>query len=400
MALPVPATRTLWRSYAGAIAALSLLATPAVRADSFDYADPRCHALQSKGEARGPRADDDCRITFSFATVGDSREEAGATYLTPQDAIWLQNTRVWSRIIREVQALRPELLFFNGDMIMGYKDAAVAANHEQMNREYAFWRGMATQLLETGTYVVPVPGNHETQDKAAGKKAKVANEVLWRDNMADLVLDAPRFTALVGTAPAHFDGANNPSSPGTSSLDHITTDQRGLSFSFDVGPAHFVVVNTDPVGYDAHAPVAWLDADLAAAKQAGAKQYFIFGHKPAFSYFYPLASGALTTKTNGLDSVADLSGRDAFWRLVDDYGATYFCGHEHIYDVMQPTGRAWQVLVGSGGSPFEADTVQPIDRTHAYAVVKIFASGRVHATAYGFSEQLGPTVVLKDWDLN
>jgi len=388
------------RFLAGALAALCLLVAAPARADSFDYADPRCHALQSEGEARSPRADDDCRIVFSFATVGDSREEAGATYLTPQDAIWLQNTKVWSRIIREVEALRPELLFFNGDMIMGYKDAAVAANHEQMNREYAFWRGMATQLLETGTYVVPVPGNHETQDKAAGKKAKVANEVLWRDNMADLVLDVPRFTALVGAAPARFDATNSPSSPGTAALDHITTDQTELSFSFDVGAAHFVVINTDPVGYDAHAPVAWLEADLAAARKAGARQYFVFGHKPAFSYFYPLASGVPTTKTNGLDSVADLSGRDAFWRLVDEYGATYFCGHEHIYDVMQPTGHAWQVLVGSGGSPFESDTVQPIDRTHAYAVVKIFASGRVHATAYGFSEQLGPTVVLKDWDLN
>src|SRR6266496_4335112 len=96
MALPVPATRTLWRSYAGAIAALSVLATPAARADSFDYADPRCHALQSEGEARGPRRDDDCRITLSFATVGDSREEAGATYLTPASgALTTKTNGLW-----------------------------------------------------------------------------------------------------------------------------------------------------------------------------------------------------------------------------------------------------------------------------------------------------------------
>jgi 3',5'-cyclic AMP phosphodiesterase CpdA len=190
-----------------------------------------------------------------------------------------------------------------------------------LNRQYAFWRGMVTRLLEGGTYVVPVPGNHETQDKAAGKKSKVANEVLWRDDMAD----------------------------------QITTDQKQLTCSFDVGTTHFAVVNTDPVGNDAHAPAAWLAADFAAARAAGAKRFFVFGHKPAFSYFYALASGVPTTKLNGLDAVADLSGRDAFWKVIEDHGATYFCGHEHIYDVSQPRGRAYQVIVDSGGSPFESD---------------------------------------------
>jgi hypothetical protein len=382
------------RALVGAVALVALLTGPLARADAYlDHEGQECRGAPHHGEGRD-RDDDDCRVVLSFATVGDSREEAGAANLTPQDAIWLQNTRVWSRIMRELQTHRPELLFFNGDMIMGYKDAAGAASHEQLNRQYAFWRGMATQLLETGTYVVPVPGNHETQDKSAGKVSRPANEVLWRDNMGDLVLDVPRFTALVGQPPARFDPANNPSAPATAAADHVTTDQRQLSFSFDVGSVHFAVINTDPVGYDAHAPTAWLAADLAAAKAAGARRFFVFGHKPAWSHFYPLASGAPTTKTNGLDSVADLTGRDAFWSLVEQYGATYFCGHEHLFHAARPAGQAWQVIVGSGGSPFEGDAVAPIDRTYAYAVVKVFASGRARATVYGFSEQLGTTRVL------
>jgi 3',5'-cyclic AMP phosphodiesterase CpdA len=153
------------------------------------------------------------------------------------------------------------------------------------------------------------------------------------------------------------------------------------------------------VGWDAHAPAAWLAADLAAARAAGATRFFVFGHKPAFSYFYPLASGLPTTKTNGLDSVADLSGRDAFWKVIEEYRAAYFCGHEHIYHAAQPAGRAWQVIVGSGGSPFESDTVAPIDRTYAWAVARVHASGRVRVTTYGFSEQLGVTHLLGSWDL-
>jgi hypothetical protein len=389
------ATRLTPRALLGALVLASLALAPAVRAAGhLDQEEHGCQELGGQGE--GHRDRDDCRVVLTFATVGDSREEAGATYLSPQDAIWLQNTRVWSRIMREVQTHRPELLFFNGDMIMGYKDAAVTANHEALNRQYAFWRGMTTQLLETGTYVVPVPGNHETQDKSAGKVSRPANEVLWRDNMGDLILDVPRFTALVGQPPARFDVANNPSSPATAAADHVTTDQKQLSFSFDVGTSHFAVVNTDPVGHDAHAPAAWLAADLAAAKAAGARSFFVFGHKPAWSYFYPLASGVPTTKTNGLDSVADLSGRDAFWSLIEQYGAAYFCGHEHIFHAAQPAGRAWQVIVGSGGSPFESDAVAAIDRTYAYAVVKVFASGRARAKVYGFSEALGTTRVLAD----
>jgi hypothetical protein len=362
------------------------------------------------------RADEDCRprpighegahgddVVLSFATVGDSREEAGAAYLTPQDAIWLQNTKVWSRIMREVREQGPQMLFFNGDMIMGYADGADAKSHETMNRQYAFWRGMVTQLLECGTYVVPVPGNHEVQRKfkdAAGKTqkvAQVANEILWRDNMADLVIDVPRFTSLVGVPPGRFDPANNPFAPETATADHVTTDQKQLSYSFDVGTTHFAVVNTDPFGWDTHAPAAWLRVDFQAAKAAGARKFFVFGHKPAFTYAFPTVSGA-AVGPNGLDTVADLSGRDAFWSTIEDFGATYFCGHEHIYNVSQPGrsqgGKAYQVIVGSGGSPFETDTKPGIDRTYAWAVVDVLAHGRVRVTTYGFDESLGPTKVL------
>ena len=49
---------------------------------------------------------------------------------------------------REIARRGPELPFFNGDMIMGYADSSVPANNEDMNRQYAFWRGMVSQLIE------------------------------------------------------------------------------------------------------------------------------------------------------------------------------------------------------------------------------------------------------------
>lgn len=143
------ASRRPSRATSLSLAALLLALSPVARADDdlkearyrapvlaevrsghgvdLDRDDERCGSRDA--HARGHEVDD-CRVLLTFATVGDSREEAGAAYLDPQDAIWLQNTQVWSRMMRELHRLAPRLVFFNGDMIMGYRDSAVAVDHE------------------------------------------------------------------------------------------------------------------------------------------------------------------------------------------------------------------------------------------------------------------------------
>src|SRR5258707_2200571 len=103
-------------------------------------------------------------------------------------------------------------------------------------RQYAFWRGMVAPTMETGTYIVPVPGNHEVQSKALGKKAQVENENAWRANMGDLILDMPRFQSLFNETPTNVNVGNN------ASTDGLTSDQTQLSYSFDFHGSHFVVV--------------------------------------------------------------------------------------------------------------------------------------------------------------
>jgi hypothetical protein len=371
-------------------------------------------------------------VILSFATVGDSRQDpvapdASTVPVPAQDQIWLQNTKAWARIERSIQSQKSNFLFFNGDMIMGYGNTDVPADTTSVSaivnsdlvqtyRQYAFWRGMVAPLMETGTYVVPVPGNHEVQWKAGGKVALQVNENAWRANMGDLILDQSRFNSLEGAPVDYFDVSNHPAIGGTvgnaadingsSGTDLITTDQSQLSYSFDFKSSHFVVINTDPTGNDTHAPVNWLAADLAAAQGRGATHFFVFGHKPAYTYFYNDASGVppkdtLITKKSGFD--ADPINRARFWGLIEQYGATYFCGHEHIFNAQQPTkssgGSAWQVLVGSGGSPFEAPVVDShnaaTDRMYAWANVRVFQSGKVQIDAYGFSDSYGPTQLLK-----
>ena len=359
-------------------------------------------------------------VVFTFSTVGDTRQDPSSPdpttllppppavggALLPQDAQWLQNTRAWARILRTVQSQKANLLFVNGDMIMGYGRAAVPPASQlttptalvnsdlvKFYTQYAYWRGMVANSLETGTYVVPVPGNHETQcsskvttngtynfgaaptpsgcmknpDGSTGKFAYVENENAWRANMGDLIGDLSanvRFQSVVGHAPLNASGLTASTAPGTLNQNNnkdtsITTDQSKLSYSFDVntvaGRLHFAVINTDPAGFDGHAPVVWLANDLATAKSNGATKFFVFGHKPAFTYQYLQGS---TLPPAGLDNDTNPeTGRDAFWKLIAQYNATYFCGHEHTTKIDQhldPTNTyntmPWQVLVGSGGS--------------------------------------------------
>src|SRR5262249_22450497 len=156
------------------------------------------------------------------------------------------------------------------------------------------------------------------------------------------------------------------------------TDQSQLSYSFDFRGSHFAIINTDAYGNDAHAPVNWLQQDISAAVGRGVRHVFVFGHKPAFTYFYP---GADLLSPSGFDAHDD--NRYAFWQLMEAAGATYFCGHEHIFHLSQPWGylggSAWQVLVGAGGSPFESSKATPIptDRMYSWVTVKIHASGKV-----------------------
>jgi len=416
---------------AGLVASVGLFAAVnAAQVFAAPAADPVVLTFSTVGDSRqDPTFPDPSLINNSQKGVGNCQLTTG-TGLNPnpglsgQDCKWLQNTAALSMILDNIHSQKSKLLFFNGDMIMGYGKAGVPvtrgngatdapiANPQvsdvinsdimQFYKQYGFWRGMVANLMEGGTYVVPVPGNHETQCKRCGKASQVENENAWRDNMGDLILDTARFTSIVGSAPQNFSLSN---SPVISGPDNITTDQTQLSYSFDVGNAHFAVINTDPVGHDGHAPTAWLSADLDAAKAHGATSMFVFGHKPAFYYSFVNASPSSTASLNNNDPIAT----EAFWDVIVSHKATYFSGHEHIYHVQnipsvsKPSLSAYQVIVGSGGSPFETSvaTGTATDRMYAWATVQVHQSGRAVMTTYGFDatmatpiQKLATSVVL------
>jgi hypothetical protein len=368
------------------------------------------------GDSRqDPEYPDPSVIDLRMVDVGDCQTPSGNDLtsnpgLSGQDCKWLQNSKAWSRILRTIQSQKPNMLFFNGDMINAYGVAGVAVirrngvdetpiasptitdilNSDVMlsYKQYAFWRGMIANLMETGTYVVPVPGNHEAQCERCGKKARVENEIAWRDNMGDLILDSVRFNAILGKDPQNFNVENTPNS-----ADGITTNQSQLSYSFDIGNSHFAVINTDPVGLDGHAPTNWLEADLDAAKTRGAMHMFVFGHKPVVFYQY---AGSVPNSNSSLYN-KDPQAAEAFWKVINNHKATYFCGHEHTYNISKPFSlNSYQVLVGAGGSPFQPTnppSVISADRMYSWATVVVYQSGKVVMDTWGFDDTMSKRVV-------
>ncbi|HTX20423.1 MAG TPA: metallophosphoesterase [Candidatus Aquilonibacter sp.] len=351
--------------------------------------------LLRSGESTAPSVQANDPVIFTFAVTGDSRQDPKVAGLSPQEKIWMEDTKPLSRIVREIQARKPRVLFFTGDMIMGY-----STNYDVTERQYAYWRGLMSALPETGIYLVPIAGNHEMQvelpNPSGGKPLKVCErecETLWRENMGDLILDTNLWNRLVGQPVTAWDINNTPPIGGA---DGIQSDQRQLSFSFDVGKMHFAVINTSAYDDDARAPVHWLAADLARAKARGDQNFFVFGHEMAFTYRFNS-----DIKADGLDQYPDSD--ESFWEVIQDYDATYFCGHEHLYHAMQPGGSgSWQIICGAAGAPFDAkpgESKNPDDRDFGWLLVKVHASGRVQMDAYGFDEHFGPTKLFQSIEL-
>jgi hypothetical protein len=161
----------------------------------------------------------------------------------------------------------------------------------------------------------------------------------------------------------------------------------GNVYSFDYGNGHFVMLNNDywltsggPAsdralglkilggnrnGYLMANQLAWLDKDLAAARQRGMRHIFIAAHEPAFPVGGHVGDSmwwnGLNDKTIPMGDVVDM--RTRFLTIVDRHRVTAIMfGHEHHYArvVAGPevdkalTRPITQFVSGGAGAPFYA----------------------------------------------
>ena len=284
-----------------------------------------------------------------FAFVGCNR--VNAKDADPTSNASTANREQLQRTFAELAALdpKPSIFFMAGDLVLGLTDAPT------LDAELAAWKPLweGSPAKAAGIRLVALPGNHESETKGAtGIEVPYAGaEATWLAQMAPYIA-----------------GSNGPMAGGA---DGLATDQSRLTYSFDVGSTHFVVLNTDPMGTTGGTvPVKWVASDVGAARAGGAKHIFAIGHKPA----WPAPS-------NPTDGFTDAPVRDAFWSALEGAGAeAMLAAHNHLWFETQPhPGKTWQIVAGNGGSKLEKGLTGGY---FGFTVVDV-TDAKVTVTSYG-----------------
>lgn len=322
-------------------------------------------------------------VDYSYAVVGCNRVDYTDTSATTGTSLATgpstANVYQLNRLFTEVSQLNPlpKYLFLAGDMVMGYISDTV-----ELEKQLTKWKQIYNQhpISTMPIQVVVIPGNHETQDKAAGKKSFVAAERTFLRAMAPFIA-----------------GSNG---PGIGGPDNLATDQSKLTYSFNYGLDHFVIVDTDPVGQDGRVPYKWVANDIKNARVNGARHIFTIGHKPAYaSPLKPL---------DGLESF--IPQRDSLWKhLENNQCEAMFAAHNHLWDTVHPhAGKTWQVIAGNGGSRVETSWMGAGQSYFGFTLVNIYKNNQVNVKSFGrdadmtklsLNEDANPTTVRADFNI-
>lgn len=266
------------------------------------------------------------KLDYTFVVAGDDRLAAEDTVGDPSTT----NTYHFKRNLEEISKLNPlpKYLFFNGDLVMGYTDNDTIRLAHELKEWIKIYK--ASGLEEKGVKLVAIPGNHETVEKlGSGKIAFASDERTFVREMKEYIHgdNGPRASGFI---------------PGTDSL---MSDQSRMSYSFDYGGDHFVIMSTDAVARESRAPWHWLKKDLEDAH--GARHIFLFSHKPPFKSHYEGEAGLDENK----------ACRDSMWAVVEKYNSdVYFASHYHLWDTVQPhKGKTLLVICGNAGAPMSKD---------------------------------------------
>lgn len=297
----------------------------------------------------------------------------------------------------------PRYLFLTGDLVHGFaRDQGVRLRDELKD---------FTQALKVPTgnlQVVPLPGNHEMTFKTFTPNAKGGFDMKTGDDLGD----STAWDAWIHDN--HFDrfGSNG---PGKDALDQFPThlgkkvldDQSHVTYSFDDGPVHFVVINTDTssdimtedqvtkeeLETEGLLPFRWVKEDLEKAQRnPRVQEIFVVGHKP-------VVPPANFKDAGPFDSLHE-DVAEPFRQLLvrNTKVVAYLCSHAHLWHVDSLADHAaagdvatrpLQVVAGNGGVEFEKFW-KPQEEAGAqwlpgekkgpffgFTLFKVFASGKV-----------------------
>lgn len=308
------------------------------------------------------------KVAVTFAFFGCNRIDLKDWEKTRKENPSSANLPQLRQNLTDVAKLSPDLLFFGGDLVMGYADD----KGEVLRSQMAAWIDVIKKLPHTPrTQYVVMTGNHELNRKIGDTRLpNPPTDGVWT-----------RLITSAGLVPYEAKGPT----PLTSAEDHLVSDQRALSFSFDRGSVHFVVLNTDTrvTTQDVETgetkigmiPVHWLNADLdAAEKNSKVKCVVVMGHRNVIDPENakgdaPIDPECAVPMIESLKSHAKVRA--------------YVCAHVHAFDITRiGNSGLQQVVFGNGGSKLEKGWDPKGGRTFGFGYFKAYTDGSLGVIPY------------------
>lgn len=322
---------------------------------------PPAHAERRPKAAAQP-------VALTFAFFGCNRIDLKDWEETRAENPSSANIPQLRRNLEDIRTLAPDYLFFGGDLVLGYADD----RGETLQAQMAAWIDLVGKMERAPkTHFVAISGNHELNRKAGERKLpNPVTDAVWS-----------RLVKGSGLIPADAKGPT----PATSPDDRLATDQRALSFSFDRGPVHFVVLNTDtrvttidPATGEtkiAMVPTHWLDADLdVAERNRKIRAVIVMGHR-----------NLIDPETVKGDAPIDPEAAEPMIKSLQAHSKVraYVCAHVHAFDI-SAIGRTGlrQTTFGNGGSKLEKNWQPARGRTFGFGYFKVYADGSLGVVPY------------------
>ncbi len=308
------------------------------------------------------------KVTQTFAFFGCNRIDQKDWEATRKENPSSANIPQLRQNLTDIAHLAPNTVFFGGDLVIGYADD----NGENLRSQMTGWFDLVKTLPRAPkTQYVVFAGNHEV------------NRKIGEQRLPNPKMDAVWTDLLLPTGYLPF--KREYPTPHNSPKDNLVSDQKALTFSFNRGAVHFVVLNTDTrvttkdpkTGETkiAMIPTQWLKQDLdAAEKNHKIKCVVVMGHRN-------LVAPANAKGEAPIDPECTNPTIEVF--KSHPKVRVYVCAHVHAFDITEiGTSGVKQTIFGNGGSKLEKEWNPTRGRTFGFGYFKVYSDGSLGVVPY------------------
>lgn len=333
-----------------------------------------CGPGSSSNSGINPASGSGDAVKFSFAALGDT--QIGKVIETDPSTTNIPQLR---QTITDINKTASGSMFIViiGDIVRNLAQD----DGDTLKAQLEAWQDLFKALpFKSRIPILPIAGNHESNFEVLDPvKTEAPNPGAISEWLAWFVHNKYDFGA-----------GNGPTTTGDNP-DCLVRDESKLTYSFNRGGIHFVVINTDTLCTNTDAttgfPLAgwiainWIENDLAQAQlDPSISTIILAGHKPVeMPPFSSEDDGIINTPQYPLADRLSSAMSNA------DKVKLYLACHCHAWDAIKLNNGngVWQVIAGNGGAPIDKEWNPDGGVYYGYSLIDIHDSGKIVLSNYG-----------------